>query len=59
MLTPVAEAFLDSLPMIVIAGGIRTVSTGKGALHEINQLAMFSSITKEARKSVQSGLACK
>lgn len=50
MLTPVAEAYMDSIPMAVIAGGIRAASVGKGSLHEVNQLSMFEPITKYAAK---------
>jgi len=55
MLTPVAEAYLDSTPMAVIAGGIRTASAGKGSLHEVNQLAMFEPVTKQAAKLANLG----
>jgi acetolactate synthase I/II/III large subunit len=46
ILTPVGEAFLDSFPLLVVAGGIRTVSGGKGALHDIDLLSMFKPVTK-------------
>ncbi|MCS7116417.1 MAG: thiamine pyrophosphate-binding protein [Nitrososphaerales archaeon] len=45
-LTAVSTAYLDSSPLLVLAGGVHTTSVGRGALHEINQLQMFQSITK-------------
>lgn len=50
MLTPVGEAYLDSAPMVVIAGGVRTTSVGKGGLHDIDQLSMFARVSKEAAR---------
>jgi acetolactate synthase-1/2/3 large subunit len=50
VLTPVAEAYLDSVPLIVIAGGIRTVSAGKGALHDVDQVSLFKAVTKQASR---------
>ncbi len=50
ILTPVAEAYLDSLPMLVIAGGVRTTSVGKGGLHDIDQLSMFARVSKDAQR---------
>ncbi len=50
MLTPVGEAYLDSMPLLVIAGGIRTTSVGKGGLHDVDQLSMFASVTKETAR---------
>jgi acetolactate synthase I/II/III large subunit len=55
MLTPVGEAYLDSAPMLVIAGGIRTTSARKGGLHDIDQLSMFAPITKDARRLTNAG----
>lgn len=49
-MTPVGEAYLDSMPMLVIAGGIRTTSVGKGGLHDVDQLSMFGSVSKEAAR---------
>jgi len=50
MLTPVGEAYLDSIPVLVIAGGIRTTSERKGGLHDIDQLSMFARVSKEAAR---------
>lgn len=42
----IAEAFLDGIPMLVIAGGIRT-DTGKHyQLHELDQLKLVETFTK-------------
>ena len=46
-LSGVGEAFLDGVPMLVISGGVRT-DTGKSfQLHDIDQLAVLSGITKK------------
>ena len=55
ILTPVAEAYLDSMPMLVIAGGVRTTSVGKGGLHDIDQLSMFARVSKEASRLTDAG----
>lgn len=49
-LTPTGEAYLNSVPMLVIAGGLRTTSTGKGALHDVDQISMFRPITKRSSR---------
>lgn len=46
MVTSVSEAYLDSIPMMVIAGGVSTALLGKGALHDIDQVSVFKPITK-------------
>ncbi len=45
-LSAVANAYLDSQPLIVLAGGIKTNNWGKGAIHEYDQLSIFKPITK-------------
>ncbi len=46
----IGEAFLDGIPMLVIAGGIRT-DTGKTyQLHEMDQHALLAPITKKTYK---------
>src|ERR1700733_10978583 len=55
MVTPAAEAYLDSLPMLVVAGGIRSKVRGKGALHEVDQLSIFKPVTKLSRQLTQPG----
>ena len=55
MVTPAAEAYLDSLPVLVIAGGIRSKVRGKGALHEVDQLSIFKPVTKLSRQLTESG----
>jgi thiamine pyrophosphate-dependent acetolactate synthase large subunit-like protein len=57
MVTPVCEAYLDSMPMLVVAGGVSLPKIGKGALHDVPHLAIFKSITKRCeRVSVRAGL---
>ncbi len=47
-LSGIGEAFLDGVPLLVISGGIRT-DTGKSfQLHEIDQQAVLSAITKKS-----------
>ena len=47
-LSGIAEAWMDNVPMVVIASGIRT-DTGKAfQLHAIDQLAMLRPVTKSA-----------
>jgi len=46
----IGEAFLDGIPMLIIAGGIRT-DTGKTyQLHEMDQHALLAPITKKTFK---------
>jgi acetolactate synthase-1/2/3 large subunit len=40
------EAFAASVPVVVIASDIQASSRGTGALTEINQIALFSAVTK-------------
>jgi acetolactate synthase-1/2/3 large subunit len=42
----IAEAFLDGIPMLVIAGGIRRDTGRRYQLHDVNQHAMLKPITK-------------
>ena len=42
----IAEAFLDGIPMLVIAGGIRRDTARQYQLHDVNQHAMLKPITK-------------
>lgn len=46
--TAVANAYLDSQPMLVLAGGIKTSTWGKGGIHEYDQLSVFRPVTKLA-----------
>ena len=47
-LSGVAEAFMDTVPMVVLTCGIRT-DTGKAyQLHDIDQLALLAPVTKAA-----------
>ncbi|RRJ82472.1 thiamine pyrophosphate-binding protein [Aestuariirhabdus litorea] len=42
----IGEAFLDGIPMLVIAGGIRSDSDYRYQLHEMDQHALLAPITK-------------
>jgi acetolactate synthase-1/2/3 large subunit len=47
-LSGVAEAFMDGIPMVVLAGGVR-IDTGHAyQLHDIDQLGVLKPVTKEA-----------
>ena len=46
--TAVSEAFLDSIPLVILAGGIKDSVRGRGAMHEVNQLEIFEKITKHS-----------
>lgn len=47
-LSGIAEAFLDQVPMVVIACGIRLDTGASFQLHDVDQLAMLRPVTKEA-----------
>jgi acetolactate synthase-1/2/3 large subunit len=47
-LSGIAEAWMDNVPMVVIASGIRTDTRKAYQLHEIDQLAMLRPVTKSA-----------
>jgi len=44
----IGEAFLDGIPMLVLCGGIRSDSQFKYQLHELDQHALLSGITKKS-----------
>ncbi|MCW9035481.1 MAG: thiamine pyrophosphate-binding protein [Rhodospirillales bacterium] len=44
----IGEAFLDGIPMLVICGGVRSDSQFKYQLHEMDQHALLSGITKKS-----------
>ena len=46
----IGEAFLDGIPMLVVAGGIRTDSGKTYQLHEMDQHALLAPITKKTFK---------
>ena len=57
LITGVASAFMDSVPMLVLTGQTGTVAVGKGSLQEamgegrsIDHVAMFSPVTKHATR---------
>lgn len=45
-LSGVAEAFMDNIPMVVLAGGIRADTGHAYQLHAIDQLAVLAPVTK-------------
>jgi acetolactate synthase-1/2/3 large subunit len=45
-ITAVAEAWLDSSPVVVVAAGIPSGARGRDGLHEIEQAATYAPITK-------------
>ena len=47
-LSGIAEAWMDNVPMVVLASGIRSDSGASYQLHAIDQLAMLRPVTKEA-----------
>jgi len=47
-LSGIAEAWMDNVPMVVIASGIRTDISKAYQLHAIDQLAMLRPVTKSA-----------
>jgi acetolactate synthase-1/2/3 large subunit len=47
-LSGIAEAWMDNVPMVVIASGIRTDTSKAYQLHAIDQLAMLRPVTKSA-----------
>ena len=47
-LSGIAEAWMDNVPMVVIASGIRTDVSNAYQLHAIDQLAMLRPVTKSA-----------
>ncbi len=49
-LSGVAEAFMDNIPMVVLASGIRDDSGRAYQLHAIDQLALLRPVTKAALK---------
>lgn len=44
----IGEAFLDGVPMLILTGGIRTDVPYRYQIHEVDQLALASSLTKKA-----------
>lgn len=44
--TAVSEAFLDSSPVILIAGGIPRQFRGRGGFHDVRQMEIFTEVTK-------------
>ncbi|MGA8295757.1 MAG: acetolactate synthase large subunit [Acidimicrobiales bacterium] len=46
IVTPIADAFLDSVPLVVIAGQVPTSSIGTDAFQEVDTTGITTSITK-------------
>jgi len=49
-LSGIAEAWMDNVPMVVLASGIRTDTGNAYQLHAIDQLAALRPVTKEAMR---------
>ncbi len=49
-LSGIAEAWMDNVPMVVLASGIRSDTGAAYQLHAIDQLAMLRPVTKEATR---------
>ena len=45
-MTGIAEAYVSSTPLLVLAGGIQQASFGKGVIHEVDHQSLLASITK-------------
>ncbi len=45
-----STSYLDSIPLLILAGGVGTNVSGKGGAHDIDQVASFASVTKLSRK---------
>lgn len=52
-LSGIAEAFMDNVPMVVLAGGIRTDTGHAYQLHAIDQLAVLAPVTKAALRAAR------
>ena len=42
-----STAYMDSQPMLILAGGVNTTDVGKGVLHGFDQVSVFRPITSE------------
>lgn len=47
LLTGIAEAFTDGIPIVAIASNIRLGARGRGCFQEVDQLNIFRPVTKE------------
>jgi len=47
MLTGIAEAYTDGIPVVAIASNIRLGARGRGCFQEVDQLNIFRPVTKE------------
>jgi len=50
-LSGIAEAFMDNVPMVVIACGVRSDTGAAFQLHDIDQLAVLRPVTKEVLRA--------
>src|SRR5690606_11869020 len=47
MLTGIAEAYTDGIPVVAIASNIRLAARGRGCFQEVDQLNIFRPVTKD------------
>ncbi len=45
-LTGIAEAYVNSSPIMVLSGGIKKASAGKGAIHDVDHLSLLKPVAK-------------
>jgi acetolactate synthase-1/2/3 large subunit len=45
-ITGIAEAYIDSTPLLILSGGIQPSQVGKGAIHEGDHQSLLSTVTK-------------
>ena len=50
LVTGVANAFIDGVPLVVIGGAVSTATYGRGEFQDIDQVAMMAPITKQATR---------
>lgn len=45
-ITGIAEAYVNSTPLVALSGGVRQASFGRGAIHEVDHQSLLASVTK-------------
>ncbi|MDE1858091.1 MAG: thiamine pyrophosphate-binding protein [Thaumarchaeota archaeon] len=45
-----STAYMDSQPLLILAGGVKSTDAGKGVLHEFDQVSVFRPITKSSTR---------
>jgi acetolactate synthase-1/2/3 large subunit len=45
-MTGIAEAYVDSTPLLILSGGVQRSTIGKGTIHEVEHQPLLASITK-------------